>query len=699
MTAERIERDDEVGEVVPFRGATPAPADEPGEVEQAVPVLDGELIEEPQPVDTAEQAPARLRAKRVERRPVLPAWMHSTDEAKEVARWAAGHTGHVLAYHLVRVPLYAAKLVAWSPVGLVKILVAGGRWVLDTESHQVRLDAVRRSDADTYMRLDRQHGEHVKHRAIVAALVVALVTVGGVLVVLLGPGWVTALMTAGTVTALGVLGAPKDRPVTGHAVVVERYERLTSEQVERALSSLGIAAMTAKGARITFPAPIQRHGPGWRAEVDLPYGVTASDVIERRDRLSAGLRRPLGAVWPEPVSDAHAGRLVIWCGDVDMAKAKPTPWPLLKTGKPHSIFTALPFGTDQRGRPVGVDLMYSNVLIGALPGAGKTFALRVLVLGAAMDPLCQLRIYELKGSGDLDPLEAVAHHFGSGADDETAAECVASMREVYAELETRAATLKKLAKAGRAPENKVTPRLAAEVSELRPLAFVVDECQELFAHPSYGKEAARLATGIIKRGRALGVILLLATQRPDKDSLPTAISANVGIRYCLRVAGQLENDMILGTSAYRNGIRATMLRPSDKGVGWLVGAADEPQIVRGYFVDGEDAKKAVQVARLLREQAGTLTGAAVGEERHVVNVLDDVRAVFGDEPKLWTTTVLERLAQLRPEVYTGWTAEQLAAALRPFGVRPTQVWANGPDGAGSNRKGYALDALTSGEQG
>jgi S-DNA-T family DNA segregation ATPase FtsK/SpoIIIE len=172
-------------------------------------------------------------------------------------------------------------------------------------------------------------------------------------------------------------------------VVVERYQRLTSELVERALGSLGITAMTAKGARITFPVPIQRDGnAGWRAEVDLPYGVTATDVIERRDRLSAGLRRPLGCVWPEQVSEQHSGRLVLFVADEDMAKAKQAPWPLRKARK-ASIFEALPFGTDRRYRPVGVDLMYSNLVIGALPGAGKTFALRVIVLGAATDPTCE----------------------------------------------------------------------------------------------------------------------------------------------------------------------------------------------------------------------------------------------------------------------------------------------------------------------
>ena len=82
-----------------------------------------------------------------------------------------------------------------------------------------------------------------------------------------------------------------------------KVQKLTSDIVLRALASLGIAAINQAQGKgrdgIAFTAPITRDGPGWRADVDLPYGVTVTDVIERRDRLASGLRRPLGCVWPE----------------------------------------------------------------------------------------------------------------------------------------------------------------------------------------------------------------------------------------------------------------------------------------------------------------------------------------------------------------------------------------------------------------
>jgi DNA segregation ATPase FtsK/SpoIIIE, S-DNA-T family len=384
--------------------------------------------------------------------------------------------------------------------------------------------------------------------------------------------------------------------------------------------------------------------------------------------------------------------LVLWVGDQDMAKAKQPSWPLLTVGK-VDLFKPVPFGTDQRGRNVPVTLMYGNALVGAMPGMGKTFTLRIMALGAALDPRAELRIFELKGSGDLDALAKVAYAYASGIDDETIAACVANLRDVLADIERRAKTIAKLPKT-LCPENKVTPQLAGQKSlGLHPLVVVIDECQNLFSHPAYGKEAGELCEKIIKLGRAFGVILLLATQRPDAASLPTGVSSNAGIRFCLRVMGQTENDMVLGTSMYKNGVRATTFTTRDLGIGYLVGAAIDPQIVRSYGVDNPAADRICDRARTARIAAGTLAGYAAGEasdqaEQVASTLLADVLAVIRtDEPKVWNETVVARLTELRPELYEGWTVEQLTAALKPYGVKTGQVWGQTGEGKGANRRG------------
>ena len=94
------------------------------------------------------------------------------------------------------------------------------------------------------------------------------------------------------------------------------------------------------------------------------------------------------------------------------------------------------------------------------------------------------------------------------------------------------------------------------------------------------------------------------------------MSGNVSTRFCLKVTGQVENDMILGTSAYKNGLRATTFRPQiDAGIGYLVGGGPAPQVVRTFYLDMHAAERVAIRARALREAAGTLTGHALGWRR------------------------------------------------------------------------------------
>lgn len=679
---------------------------------------DGEVIEGRVLVDRPDTFRPDVRARRAageraQRRPIIAPWLRDPNEAKATVRWAVGYAGHVTGYHAARLPLYSLRLAARSPRGLYRVAAGTWRWTFDLDARPLRTHAIDRRNDEAYLKLMSERNDRVRARLMVTGAGLAATGLAAASVAAAGGVTQTAVLAA-LVALLGWIGTPTDRRILDTAVVSTKAPKLTSEIVVRALAALGIAeinkAVGKGGSGITFPAPITRDGPGWRAEVDLPYGVTATDIMERRDRLASGLRRPLGCVWPEPAHHQHAGRLVLWVGDQDMNQVRPPVWPLAKTGAAADVFKPFPFGTDQRGRPVTLTLMYANMLIGAMPGAGKTFALKVPLLAAALDPTAQLRVFELKGTGDLDFAEKVAHHYGSGPDDTTIGECLASLREVYKDLERRAKTLARLPKDVR-PENKVTPQLAASKSHgLGPLVFVVDECQELFSHPEYGKEAGELATAIIKRGRALGVILLLATQRPDKDSLPTGISANVGIRFCLRVMGQLENDMILGTSMYKNGIRATTFTKQDRGIGYLVGEADEPQIARGYYLDGPTADRIADRARAARKAAGTLTGYAAGEDTTPAegdgsSLLDDIAAVLlPGEDKVWSETVVTRLAELRPATYGAWgdldatgKAKHLAAALKPYGITTSQIWGQDETGKGGNRRGittaHILDAL------
>jgi DNA segregation ATPase FtsK/SpoIIIE, S-DNA-T family len=638
------------------------------------------------------------------RRPVTPTIL-TKEHIGPAFRWYVGRATHAARFHAVRVLWYQTKATGYSPRGMLRIGIRVKDWVTVAEAQAIKAKAVRHAETnlkeahDIYHGAERSAAPKARARRIVLGCGAVIAICGGAALWFYTPLWVFVLTMMAILDVLGYAGQSPDKPLIGPAVVSDKYVKLTSDIVVRALSSLGIAALSSKDAVITFPSPIQRDGEGWRAEVDLPHGTTATEVIKLRNKFASGLRRQLGCVWPEGDPDVHEGRLIVWVGDKDLARKGYVRWPLASRGH-HDFFSRMPFGEEPRGRLVTLPVFENNILIGAIPGQGKTSAARCITCAEALDPTVELWIHELAGKGDYDPLEIVSHRFVSGIDDESIAYAAKSLRMLRTEAMRRVAALKALPR-DICPDKKVTREIADKRSfKLWPLVAIFDECQNLFAHPDYGKQAGEDAEFVIRVGRAVALSLVLATQRPDKDALPTGVSGNVSIKFCLYVPGQVENDMVLGTSSYQNGLRATApnLRPTiDAGIGILKGATPIPLIVKVAYLNMIATERVAKRARALREAAGTLSGVAIGDVdadlAEVASLLDDLNVVYvqserADRAGVWSEELCSGLAELRPDVYAGWTPDTLAAALKPYAIRTVQL--HMPDADGVRRTRYGL---------
>jgi S-DNA-T family DNA segregation ATPase FtsK/SpoIIIE len=140
-----------------------------------------------------------------------------------------------------------------------------------------------------------------------------------------------------------------------------------------------------------------------------------------------------------------------------------------------------------------------------------------------------------------------------------------------------------------------------------------------------------------------------------------------------------------------------------KGVGILMGGDDGElserggQTVRSHLLADEGLEMLCDRGRALRIEVGTLTGMAPGDipaDAVPSRALEDLAGVFAaGEGKAHTEVPLDRLAVKDPEVYDGWTPQQLAAALKPHGVKSKQVWSVGVDGQSANRMGYTRESV------
>jgi S-DNA-T family DNA segregation ATPase FtsK/SpoIIIE len=612
------------------------------------------------------------------RRPIIPVHLRRENLRGTVSQQAALRW-HQARYHGLRSPLYLLAY-AWHVVrGARRVTGRVLRWWHWTEGWQLESQAVAAGRAGHHEAM-RAHVEGKKTRAARGRIVLAcavLIVVAGVLAVLFAPRWLLGLAAFTVVACLAYAGRPDGRGVIKPAVVAPVYQPPSPEVISRALGSLGIAAIAdviKNGDGIRFVSDVHRDGQGWGCDLDLPHGVTARMILARREQLASGLRRPLSATWPEPVPHEHEGRLRLWVGFSDMSKAKPKPWPLLRAGQ-ADVFGPLPFGSDPRGRQVDAALFEHNWLIGSAPGQGKTSAVRVLACTAALDPLCDLWVHEHAGKGDLEPLSQVCHRYVSGLDDDSIGYAAQSLRMLRAELGRRSAALKRVDKADR-PDGKVTRELASRRGlRLRPLVAVFDEVQNVFQHPQHGTQAAEDAAYVIRLGRAYGVIIVLATQRPTSESVPTMVTGIIDSRFCLKVPAQPENDTILGTGSYKSGYNAAAFRAkTDAGLGWLKGEGD-PQIVRTFYLDLPATERIAARARVMREQAGVLTGHALGldDAEPARSFAADVLTVFGDAGRLHTATIARRLAERIPQAYADTTAAAVASQLRGLGVTVKNV--------------------------
>lgn len=643
---------------------------------------------EPRPVDSPDEAPAggtwiaEKQAYLAEAPPVVPTFLRNAAEFATAVRWTTSYYTHFSAFHVLRAPVYLGRLLLRSPRGTGRLLVRWGKWVADTEARPVEAKAAKGADIEAWLALSREHSRRVRPRRI-ASLAVATVTgitalVGSFLV----PGW-TLTATIAAAALAGLNGRKGDKRLITRYVATNVLRKLDSTEVFEALAAIGIEGKKGKKG-VEFAAEVMRDGPGWRAEVDLPPGIEATAVLEKRSALAAAMRRPISTVWPEADRTAHPGRLVLWVAQRDPAKAGRKLWPLMKSGQ-ADVYEPLPYGFDPRGNLIEITLMYSNLLVGGIPGSGKTSCALAIVLGVALDPTAELWIYELKGSGDLDSVKPICHRYVSGDEDEDLEAALAGMRSGIAEYQRRAKFIKSLP-ASEVPEGRKITRAIAEKypeQQLGPRVIVIDEVQELFTHDDYKDEAAAMATRLIKKGRAYGLILILLTQNPDAPSLPSSVSSSVGTRLCLAVMEWRANNNVLGTGAYDRGLRATDISIDEQGTG-ILARGREGTTVRAAFIKQTEAEEIGKRALALRTAAGTLTGQAVGAkvaELDVETVVDHLRAIWPDGVEtVHSHRLVEALAAYRADLYKPWTemdaagaSTALSAALKPFKVSTRQL--------------------------
>jgi S-DNA-T family DNA segregation ATPase FtsK/SpoIIIE len=252
----------------------------------------------------------------------------------------------------------------------------------------------------------------------------------------------------------------------------------------------------------------------------------------------------------------------------------------------HASFDAqrmtlpLALGRDVRGAPVAIDLAaMPHLLVAGATGSGKSVAMNAMLaslLFARRPDEMRLVLIDPK-QVEFAPYANIPHLLEPVVTEMTrAAETLSSLVE---EMERRYALLAEARCRSLMAFNERYP-----ASRLPYVVVAIDEFADLLT--SQGKPVESLVLRLAQKGRACGVHMIIATQRPSVRVVSGSIKANIPARICYRVAQGVDSRVML----------------DEQGAEHLLGLGDA--LVR---LPGDDGFKRVQSALIHEHEIDALT--------------------------------------------------------------------------------------------
>ncbi|GGN75036.1 hypothetical protein GCM10010112_45830 [Actinoplanes lobatus] len=299
---------------------------------------------------------------------------------------------------------------------------------------------------------------------------------------------------------------------------------------------------------------------GWRARIKLRPGQSVTDLVARVPAIESALGTRPGAVRIEQ-DPAHAGRCTMRVLAMDPhAGAIPWPGPTART-----LADPIELGVFEDATPVQVAMLRRHALIGGTTDSGKSGVLNVILGNLAACTDVVLWGIDLKGGMELRPWASCLARLATTPDEATDL-----LADAVAILDARAHA-----------SSHDNTRVWEPTPKAPALVIVIDEYAEL---ADTAPDAVGHAESVARRGRAVAVDLLAATQRPTQKAMGGgALRSQMSIRVCLRVRERRDVDLILDKGMLADGWHAYTLDAPGKFY-VLADGHNQPRRARAYLV-------------------------------------------------------------------------------------------------------------------
>ena len=264
---------------------------------------------------------------------------------------------------------------------------------------------------------------------------------------------------------------------------------------------------------------------------------------------------------------------------------------LRREGKRLQIPIAL--GKDVTGEALTIDLTETpHLMIAGATGSGKSVCVNSIILSILyqLSPAdCRLilidpKIVELKLYNDIPHLLTPVITEPKRA--------FQALQYCIFEMERRYACLDSMGVRNIQDYNKRIKERNIAQENMPYIVIIIDEYADLMA--TTGKELESAVTRLASMSRAVGIHLVLATQRPSIDVITGLIKANIPTRIAFMVAGRMNSQIIIDTPGAEKLL--------GKGDMLYLGKADPfPVRMQGAFVSDDEVDAVVSYVKTLGE--------------------------------------------------------------------------------------------------
>lgn len=274
--------------------------------------------------------------------------------------------------------------------------------------------------------------------------------------------------------------------------------------------------------------------------------------------------------------------------------------------KKSKFFFPLALGRDVSGAPVfaGLDKM-PHLLIAGATGTGKSVAINAVLLSMLYrhsPDILKLILIDPKRV-ELNLYNEIPHLITPVITDNK--KVLGALKWAVSEMDRR---YDALSKSGSKDIFSFNAKMTEREEQIMPfIIIVIDELADLMA--SYGRDVEAAIVRLAQMSRAVGIHLILSTQRPSVEVITGLIKANITSRIAFQVASQIDSRTILDMAGSEKLLgKGDML--------FLAGDVAKPRRLQGAMVTEKEIK---DVVKFIKSEAENMDAETDGSSDLVVD--------------------------------------------------------------------------------